>query len=60
MKRIDLERALLDAGWRLLRHGKKHDVWCSEDGKLEESVPRHKEINEHTARGILKKVRQRK
>ncbi|MDI9434267.1 MAG: type II toxin-antitoxin system HicA family toxin [Planctomycetota bacterium] len=55
MKRKDLERELKKMGWRLLRHGKKHDVWT--DGERTEPIPRHNEINEHLARAILSRVR---
>ena len=44
MKKRDLERALETLGWYLKRHGAKHDLWT--DGEYEETVPRHKEINE--------------
>jgi len=54
VKRRDLEGRLKDLGWRLLRHGGKHDVWT--DGERLEYVPRHPEINENLARKILKKA----
>jgi hypothetical protein len=38
-------------GWRLERHGSKHDVWIKEDREI--AIPRHREINEYTARNIL-------
>lgn len=34
------------------REGKKHTIWT--DGDYEIAVPRHVEINEHTAKAILK------
>lgn len=55
MKRKELEKRLRQAGWRLAREGKKHSVWS--DGEDEVAVPRHTEINEHTARSILRFVR---
>lgn len=42
MKRHDLERRLRELGWRLLRHGGRHDVWT--DGEREEALPHHVEI----------------
>jgi mRNA interferase HicA len=56
MKREDLERKLENLGWRLLRHGKKHDVWT--DGERMEPIPRHREINERLARAIIKRAGQ--
>lgn len=53
MKRRDLERTLRQLGWRFLRHGKRHDVWT--DGKREEAIPRHVEINEKLAQTILRR-----
>jgi predicted RNA binding protein YcfA (HicA-like mRNA interferase family) len=52
VKRRDLEAALSALGWRHLRAGGKHDIWAKDERTL--AVPRHNEINEHTARGILK------
>ncbi|MBM4356302.1 MAG: addiction module toxin, HicA family, partial [Deltaproteobacteria bacterium] len=51
MKRRELERRLRKLGWQLLRHGSRHDLWGK--GEREVVVPRHSEINEHTARSIL-------
>ncbi|MBI5510325.1 MAG: type II toxin-antitoxin system HicA family toxin [Deltaproteobacteria bacterium] len=52
MKRRELEGRLKSLGWRFLRHGGSHDIWT--DGQNETSIPRHNEIKEGTARGILK------
>jgi mRNA interferase HicA len=52
MKRKDVESRLRAAGWNLIRHGGRHDIWSR--GDLELAVPRHPEINEYTARAILK------
>jgi mRNA interferase HicA len=54
LKRRELERRLRDLGWRLLRHGGKHDVWS--DGERLELVPRHAEINEKLADVILRRA----
>ena len=55
MKRVDLEKALRDRGWRFLRHGGRHDVWT--DGEREEAIPRHREIHEDLARAILRRAK---
>ena len=55
MKRRELEKKLLKLGWKLVRHGSKHDIWTN--GKYEIVVPRHVEINEYTAKGILKEAK---
>jgi mRNA interferase HicA len=54
MKRRELENQLRDRGWRLSRHGRKHDVWVR--GEREIAVPRHTEINEYTAKAILREA----
>jgi len=55
MKRREIERNLKALGWMLLRHGSRHDVWSRGLARL--TVPRHDEINEHTARAILREAR---
>jgi predicted RNA binding protein YcfA (HicA-like mRNA interferase family) len=55
MKRRELEKKLLKLGWKLVRHGSKHDIWTN--GEYEVVVPRHVEINEYTAKGILKEAK---
>jgi mRNA interferase HicA len=52
VKRRDLERRLASLGWTFLRHGGSHDVWSR--GTRTIAVPRHSEVNEHTARDILR------
>lgn len=54
MKKKDLEQRLLELGWRFLRQGGNHEIWTNGDHQV--PVPRHKEVNEFTARGILKKA----
>jgi mRNA interferase HicA len=51
LKRRDLERSLKDLGWWFLRPGGSHDVWTN--GLINTTVPRHSEIKEMTAKGIL-------
>ena len=55
MKRRDLEKKLRDLGWQMARHGARHDVWVR--GERELVVPRHVEINEYTAKSILRDAR---
>jgi mRNA interferase HicA len=52
VKRKDLVKRLRALGWVLLREGGRHGVFT--DGVRTISVPRHKEINENTAKAILK------
>lgn len=57
VKKRDLLRQLTEiarAGgvdFRLLREGRNHEIWVLGSERL--VIPRHREINEHTARGIL-------
>lgn len=53
MKSRDLIEKLEKAGFRLERHGGKHDIYAR--GTDREEVPRHKEINEGLAKAILRK-----
>jgi mRNA interferase HicA len=54
VKRRELEQKLKQLGWSLFRHGGRHDIWRS--GERELAVPRHREINEYTAKAILKEA----
>jgi len=54
MKRRDLEQKLRALGWLLVRRGGRHDVWSN--GERDLVVPRHNEINEYTAKAILKEA----
>lgn len=51
MKRRTLVKKLEKAGFKLIRHGSNHDIYVR--GNETESVPRHKEINELTAKSII-------
>lgn len=55
MKRKDLVTKLTDAGFKLLRNGNEHDIFFKQGYRLVQ-VPRHREINENTAREILKQA----
>jgi len=52
VKRKDLVKRLRRLGWVLLREGRHHSVFT--DGVRTLALPRHKEINENTAKAILK------
>lgn len=54
MKQRDLIKLLEKNGWVFKRNGGNHDIY-SKNGRIE-VVPRHKEINENTARQIIKKL----
>lgn len=54
MKKKELERWLRKYGWQLLRQGGSHEQWT--DGMHIISVPRHRELKENTARGVMKAV----
>ena len=54
MKRRDLIRTLEKMGCILIRHGAKHDWYQNSHTKLSQPVPRHREINDHLAKRIIK------
>jgi len=56
MKRTDLIRRVEDGGGILLRHGARHDWYQNPKTGVCQPVPRHREINEHIARHILRKL----
>jgi mRNA interferase HicA len=55
---VELKRRIQSAdqarrvAWRLVRQGGRHEVW--QCGSTKVTIPRHREINEITARAILK------
>jgi mRNA interferase HicA len=49
-------KKLSQAGCVLLRHGSKHDIYHNPNTGNSEPVPRHREINEHLAKKILKNL----
>ena len=53
LKRRDLIKKLEEAGFVFLEHGGNHDTYVRNGQK--EQIPRHAEINEITAKKILKK-----
>lgn len=54
MKRRELIRKLENNGWHLARRGSNHDIYTN--GVNSVPIPRHNEINEITAKNILKGV----
>ena len=52
MKKKELEKKLKKLGWWFKDHGGSHDIWTN--GEDIETVPRHNEIHEITARSILR------
>jgi predicted RNA binding protein YcfA (HicA-like mRNA interferase family) len=56
MKKAELLQKLNRQGAVLARHGAKHDVYRQPRTNKEAAVPHHGEINEYTAKAILKKL----
>jgi len=54
MKRVDLIKALESSGCTLERHGGKHDWYRNPITGVCQPVPRHREINQHLAKRILR------
>jgi mRNA interferase HicA len=55
VKKRNLEKRLSQYGWRFLRQGGSHEGWTNGEHII--WIPRHKEVNEFTARGLLRKAR---
>lgn len=53
MKHRDLIKLFENKGWYLKREGGNHEVYT--DGEHDETIPRHREINEKLARALIKK-----
>lgn len=54
MKRADLIKTLEGFGCVLVRHGAKHDWYTNPKTGVSQPIPRHREINEHLAKHIIK------
>ena len=54
MKYRDLVKRLNDEGCVLVRHGHDHDFFRNVITGAMQPVPRHREINENTARAIIR------
>ncbi len=55
MKRNDLIRLLAVKGCSLYRHGGRHDIFVSLDGK-KAPIPRHAEIQDTLVKMIMKQL----
>jgi predicted RNA binding protein YcfA (HicA-like mRNA interferase family) len=56
MKQFELLQRLGKIGAVFVRHGGNHDVYMQPKTNKEAAVPRHADINEYTAKSILKKL----
>ena len=56
MKRRDLLARIREEGCVLSRHGARHDVYRNVITGVSEPVPRHREIDEMTARHIIRRL----
>ena len=56
MKRKDLVKHFRRHGCELLREGRSHSVWVNPTKQQQASVPRHREINDFTARSICRQL----
>jgi predicted RNA binding protein YcfA (HicA-like mRNA interferase family) len=54
VKQRELIKQLKKMGCEFIRHGENHDWYQNPRTKVSQPVPRHKEINEHLARHIIK------
>jgi len=56
MKRDKLLEIIKEKGAFFVRHGKKHDIYENPRTHEYAPIPRHADINEYTAKGIIKKL----
>jgi len=56
VKHVDLIRVITDEGCVLLRSVGGHDVYRNVITGVQSPVPRHREVNEYTARAIIRKL----
>lgn len=56
MKRRDLISKIEKMGCVLIRHGGRHDWYQNPETGSCQPVPRHREIKEHLARHIIRKL----
>jgi hypothetical protein len=52
ISRVKVAADVAGLNWEVARQGAKHEVWILDD--LSVTIPRHREINEHTADGIFR------
>ena len=56
MKRRDLVKMIEGFGCVLIRHGGNHDWYRNPETGMSQPVPRHREIRDHLAKHIIKKL----
>ena len=56
MKRVDLLKHLRAHGCRLLREGRGHSVWVNPATQRQSAIPRHREVDDYTARAICRQL----
>ena len=56
MKRRDLLRMIRNFGCVLVREGAEHSIWENPNTGRRASIPRHREINDYTARRIVEQL----
>ena len=56
MKREKLLEKVSETGAVFLRHGRKHDIYENPRTHEYAHIPRHPDVNEYTAKEILKKL----
>ena len=56
MKKFELLQKLNKIGAVFIRHGGKHDVCMQPRTNKESAIPRHDDIDEYTAKSIIKKL----
>ncbi len=56
MRRQDLVRHLRQQGCELLREGRSHSVWQNLANNRQSTIPRHREIDDYTARAICRQL----
>jgi mRNA interferase HicA len=54
MKHVKLIKTIEELGCDLIRHGAKHDWYRNPRSGVAQPDPRHREINEHLARHIIR------
>ena len=57
MKRTELIKILERMGCLLIRHGGRHDWYQNPNTKMNQPIPRHREIKESLAKHIIKKMK---
>ncbi|MDM8556251.1 type II toxin-antitoxin system HicA family toxin [Desulfococcaceae bacterium HSG7] len=57
MKRKDLISKIAAVGCILVRHGSNHDLYKNPSTGKKQPVPRHREIDKHLAKHIIKELK---